>query len=406
MQTAAVNATTAPELQVPGRDELVARAAGLRADLWEDAPESDRTRRLTARSIAAVTDAGLMRLMTPRRLGGYEADIRTLLEVATEVGRGCGSTAWITGVLNAGNFVASLFPREVQDEVWSLNADARTALVLGMPARGVEVVDDGVVVTGEWGYVSGSLHADWVGVLIAVPTDGGENVVHFALLRADELEIKDTWHFAGMRGTGSNTVVATAVFVPQRRLLPYAPLLNGETDGVVDASSRYRNSLVGLFSIGLLGSMIGGAVAAFDFVREAAPNRPAAGSKFPNQAESPTLQLDLAEAATKIETAKLLAAKIADTADAAAYAGEFPDVLTRAAARQNSTRVAHLCREAVDLLMTAYGSSAFSEANPLQRIWRDVNVGSRHAGFGMGIPAQLYGRALVGKDPRDISLLV
>lgn len=56
--------------------------------------------------------------------------------------------------------------------------------------------------------------------------------------------------------------------------------------------------------------------------------------------------------------------------------------------------------------MTAYGSSAFNEANPLQRIWRDVNVGSRHAGFGMGIPQQLYGRALVGRDPREISLLV
>ncbi|MFF4170112.1 acyl-CoA dehydrogenase family protein [Streptomyces sp. NPDC001744] len=406
MLTTAVNGTTAPGTQVPGRDELVARAAGLREALWEDAAESDRTRRLTERGVTALTDAGLMRLMTPRRLGGYEADVRTLLDVATEVGRGCSSAAWITGVLNAGNFVASLFPAEVQDEVWGANPDARTALVLGRPARGVEPADGGVVVTGEWGYVSGSLHADWVGVLIAVPTPAGENAVHFALLRTDEVEIEDTWHFAGMRGTGSNTVVATSVFVPERRLLPYAPLLNGETDGLVDASHRYRNSLVGLFSIGLLGSLIGGAAAAFDLVREAAPHRPAAGSTFPRQAESPTLQLDLAEAATAIETARLLAGRIADTVDEAAYAGEFPDVLTRAAARQNSTRVAQLCREAVDRLMTAYGSSAFSESNPLQRIWRDVNVGSRHAGFGMGIPAQLYGRALVGKDPRDISLLV
>ncbi|MFI5981476.1 acyl-CoA dehydrogenase family protein [Streptomyces sp. NPDC051555] len=400
MQSEAVNGVA------PGREELVARAAALRAGLWEDAPQSDGARRLTGRSIDAVTGAGLMRLMTPQRLGGYEADIRTLLEVATEVGRGCSSTAWITGVLNAGNFVASLFPRQVQDEVWSLNPDARTALVLGMPARGIESADGGVLVTGEWAYVSGSLHADWVGVLIARPVEDSDPVVHFALMRADEVEIKDTWHFAGMRGTGSNTVVASGVFVPERRLLPYLPLLNGETDGLIDPAHRYRNSLVGLFSIGLLGSLLGGATAAFDFVRESAPKRPAAGSRYPNQAESPSLQLDLAEAATKIETAKLLAAKVADAADAAAYAGEFADVLVRAAARQYSTQVAQLCREAVDLLMTAYGSSAFNEANPLQRIWRDVNVGSRHAGFGMGIPQQLYGRALVGRDPREISLLV
>src|SRR5258708_17852603 len=46
-------------------------------------------------------------------------------------------------------------------------------------------------------------------------------------------------------------------------------------------------------------------------------------------------------------------------------------------------------------LLTAHGSSSFNEANPLQRIWRDVNVAGRHAAFGMGIPHQIYGRALL-----------
>jgi alkylation response protein AidB-like acyl-CoA dehydrogenase len=34
-----------------------------------------------------------------------------------------------------------------------------------------------------------------------------------------DLEIEDTWHMAGMKGTGSNTIVAKDVFVPRASLL-------------------------------------------------------------------------------------------------------------------------------------------------------------------------------------------
>ncbi|MEU3192698.1 acyl-CoA dehydrogenase family protein [Streptomyces sp. NPDC006992] len=385
--------------------ELLARAEALVPTLWEDADETDRGRRLTDRGIDAITGQGLMRLLTPPRLGGHGTGVRTLLDVATALGRGCPSAAWVTGVLNVGNFVASLFPEAAQDDVWGDDPDARTAQVLGMPAKGVEPYADSVVVTGQWAYMSGSLHAEWVGVLLARGPEDGAPGVHFALLPRQELGLEDTWHFAGMRGTGSNTVTADRVFVPRHRLRPYLPVLNGELTPE-DAATPYRNSLTGIFSLGLLGSLIGAADAALEYVRGKVLTRPAAGSTYPSQAESPTTRLHLAEAATKIDSAGMHAQRLADTIDAYASEGRTADTLIRARARMESTHVAELCREAVDLLLTTYGSSAFHEANPLQRIWRDVHVGSRHAGFGLGIPQQVYGHALVGKDPREISLLV
>ncbi|MFJ4778906.1 acyl-CoA dehydrogenase family protein [Streptomyces sp. NPDC088762] len=387
-------------------DELVARATALRDDLRRDSPGSEQTRRLSDDVIGKITAAGLTRLLTPRRLGGHGTGVRTLLDVATELGRGCCSAAWVTGVLNAGNFVVSLFPDRVQDEVWGDDADARTAQILGRPAFSVEETDGGVLVSGEWGYASGSLHAEWVGALIATGGEPGRPETYFALMPVADVSIKDTWHFAGMRGTGSNTVVADRIFIPEHRLLPYLPVLNGETDGLVPESHAYRNSMTGVFSIGLIGALIGGAQAALEYVREQVHTRPVAGSTYAHQADSPTTQLDLAAAAVKVDTALLHARRLADTVDSHARAGENPDLATRARGRMDSTHVAQQCREAIDLLVTVYGSSAFSESNPLQRIWRDINVGSRHAGFGMGIPEQVYGRALVGKNPRDISLLV
>ncbi|MER6569700.1 acyl-CoA dehydrogenase family protein [Streptomyces sp. NPDC001093] len=400
------NPVVSTVVQTPDRIELVKRAEGLRELLSEHAVACESERRLAAGVVSAMTESGLLRLMTPRRHGGYETDMRTLLEVATALGRGCCSAAWIAGVLNAGNFVASLFPPAAGDEVWGENPDAQCALVLGLPAPDVEHADGGVVVSGQWAYVSGCLHAQWISALIAVPTAEGRPDINFALMRADDVTIKDTWHFAGMRGTGSNTVVADRLFVPSHRLVPYVPVLNGETDGVVDPGLPYRNSLTGLFAIGLIGALIGGAEAALDFVREKGPTRPVAGSTYRDQTQSPTFQLDLADATSKIDTAKLIAARIAGTVDEYAHAGINTDLTVRARNRLESAQVGRLCREAVDTLLTAHGSSAFNEANPLQRLWRDINVGSRHAGFGMGIPEQVYGRALVGQDPRDISFIV
>ncbi|MFI1355897.1 acyl-CoA dehydrogenase family protein [Streptomyces sp. NPDC020898] len=394
------------DVRIPDREELVGRAEGLRELLWQDAVECERERRLSDRVVAAMTEAGLLRLMTPRRLGGYGTDMRTLLDVATTLGRGCPSAAWIAGVLNAGNFMASLFPAAAGDEVWGDDPDARCALVLGLPSPAVEPVEGGVVVSGEWAYVSGCLHAQWVSVLIAVPTGSGRPDMRFALLNGNEVALKDTWHFAGMRGTGSNTVVADRIFVPRHRLVPFLPVLHGETDGVVDPALPYRNSLTGLFAIGLIGALIGAAEAALAFVRDKGPTRPVAGSSYRDQTQSPTFQLDLADATSKIDTAKLVAARIAGTVDELARAGVNADLTVRARNRLESAQVGRLCREAVDTLLTAHGSSAFNESNPLQRLWRDINVGSRHAGFGMGIPEQVYGRALVGGDPRDISFIV
>ena len=41
--------------------------------------------------------------------------------------------------------------------------------------------------------------------------------------------------------------------------------------------------------------------------------------------------------------------------------------------------IARRCREAIDLLVSIGGAGSFSEKNPLQRIWRDQETGSRHA---------------------------
>ncbi|MFD9076467.1 acyl-CoA dehydrogenase family protein, partial [Streptomyces lasiicapitis] len=132
------------------RADLVKRAAALRPLLAGNADATDRERGVPAENIGALAEAGLLTLMQPARYGGQQADFRTLLEVSREVGRACGSTAWVTALLNANAWFVGLFPARAQDDVW---ADAPGARVAGVvtPSGTARVVEGGYRVSGRGG---------------------------------------------------------------------------------------------------------------------------------------------------------------------------------------------------------------------------------------------------------------
>ena len=45
----------------------------------------------------AFVDAGLYRIFVPKHWGGYEMDYTTSIDIAAELGRGCGSSASASG---------------------------------------------------------------------------------------------------------------------------------------------------------------------------------------------------------------------------------------------------------------------------------------------------------------------
>ena len=90
-------ATARPENTAAGqkalREKLTAKAAALVPLLRAKAAEIEREGRIPDEVLAAIDAAQLFRLRTPTRFGGFEADIRTYMDVVTELGRGCGRRA-------------------------------------------------------------------------------------------------------------------------------------------------------------------------------------------------------------------------------------------------------------------------------------------------------------------------
>ena len=384
---------------------LLDRAARLRPLLQRNAEATDAGRRLTDEIVQALKTEGFCRLTVPRRFGGYQTSIRTYIEVMAELGRGCGATSWVASLLNVCGWLAALFPEQAQRDVWGPDPDAWIAGSLAPNGNAVPV-DGGWRVTGRWPWASGCLHAQWMACGIHIDNERGEMVnLGLSLMPASEVSIEDTWFMGGMKGTGSNTIVATDVFVPAHRFLPYPQAFGGTYRTEHTGETVYRSAFVPVTVLILAGSQLGVARAALDHVVGAARRRGITHTEYKTQAESAGFQMLVADAAMKIDTATLHVLRAADDIDRHAAAGTYPDVQERARMRMDTALAAKYCREAVEVLVQAHGTSSLADSNPMQRLWRDVHVASHHAITEWQVNLEVYGKALLGVEPNITPLI-
>ena len=387
------------------REALIARAREIRPLLERNAAQTDSLRRLPDDVVGALRSNGLCRLMVPKRYGGYQTSIRTYIEVMVEIGRGCGSTSWVASLVNVCEWLAGLFPDRAQQDVWGANRDAWIAGSLA--PNGVAVpVDGGWRVSGRWPWASGSMHAQWVACGIHMENERGEMTnLGLSLMPIADVTVEDTWFMVGMKGTGSNTIVAREAFVPEHRFLPYPPAFQGQYRTEHVDEPVYRVALVPVTVLILAGSQLGVALAALEYVIAKGKTRGITHTTFQRQSESSGFQMLVAEASMMIDTASLHAYRAADDLDRAAAAGRHPDLTERARVRMDTALAAKYAREAVELLVQAHGTSSLGDHNPLQRLWRDVHVASHHAITEWQVNLEVYGRALLGVEPNITHLI-
>jgi 3-hydroxy-9,10-secoandrosta-1,3,5(10)-triene-9,17-dione monooxygenase len=110
--------------------------------LREHAARSEADRRATDEVIAALTEAGLYRMMVPTKFCGYEADMRTVLEVIETLSEADGSIGWLIATGTAGAWIAGRASERLQREIFGQDSDARVS-GSGMALR-AQRVDGGI----------------------------------------------------------------------------------------------------------------------------------------------------------------------------------------------------------------------------------------------------------------------
>jgi alkylation response protein AidB-like acyl-CoA dehydrogenase len=97
--------------------ELVAKAQSLAPVLAERARRSELHRRISDQTDTDFQDTGFYRALHPARYGGMELDYGAQTVFARELGRGCASSGWVTGILACHGWIGGMFPDEAQGEM-------------------------------------------------------------------------------------------------------------------------------------------------------------------------------------------------------------------------------------------------------------------------------------------------
>jgi 3-hydroxy-9,10-secoandrosta-1,3,5(10)-triene-9,17-dione monooxygenase len=379
---------------------LVTRATDLVPVLHARAEDTEKKRRVPDSSLDALAEAGVFKMMAPRRFGGSEADFETQCEVLAAIARGCPSTSWVATIYSAMAWVAAAFPDQAQEEVFA-NRDPRISGVFS-PTGTAAPQGGGFVVNGRWPFNTGCHGCQWTVLVAVVPSDdGAAGTPTCMLVRSRELAIVDDWYASGMAGTGSNTVVADKLFVPRHRALPLPEMVEARYPPRHNQAEPYFSyPLASVLVVNAGGTPIGIARGGYEQFMARLPNRGIAYTTYAIKAEAPITHLQVGEAALKIESAEAhvrAAAALLDNRAGVPMAKE-----ERVKARVRIAYATGLAREAMDTLFFASGASSIQSGLPIQRYQRDMQALANHAIMHAPTAIELYGRVLCGLEPNTV----
>ena len=387
----------------PSRDEILDRARAMVPTLRSYALQAERERLIPRQTHETFRDAGFYRLFQPARYGGYEMPIGMMVEVAGELGRGCGSSAWIFSNLAVQNWIIGMHHPQAQEDVWGANPDALAASSFPTQGGAGRYVEGGLVLSGVWSFASGIDFVDWENLQCFIPKQGGPPDHRFVLVPKSDFTIKNDWRATGLAGTGSKSIVCDNVFVPEHRVLNTQLIGGGPSPGsAVNPHPLYK---IPPWSVGtkvFSGPALGIARGALELIIAEMRTRLSVGGV--KMAELPTVQIRVAEAIAEIEAASALLLKDCDDAMRFGETSERAPIELRARWRLNNAFAGQLCLRAVDRLHPLIGARGIND--PESRFllaWRDIHAAVSQITMAWDIQAVNAGRiefGLPSLDPR------
>ena len=382
----------------PVADSPASRARALFPLLRARARQVDDERHLTREVVDAITDAGLVRILVPTRWAGAGLSLLDALDATIEVGRASGSAGWVESFWSDHPHWVALFPDHAQRDVWAGGPDARVATSF-MPVGTVEPEDGGWLLSGRWTWASGVGHSDWVMLGGLVPGPEGPPENQLFLVPISEVTVLDTWYSAGLRGSGSDDVVAERVYVPEHRTLRMVAAREGTAPG---AQQHPTPALTAPMMTHAGYAMVGPAIGIARGVLEAweEQSRTKVHSHTRAQvSEAVPMQLQLAESAVQVDTAEMLVRRCLSAVESGRPLG----MEHRVRHRRDISFAMRLLTRAVDGLMQMAGAGALRDTSPIQRGWRDVRAISTHIMLNFTAAGENYGRMQLGLplNPKD-----
>lgn len=408
-----MEAITRPKELETDRAALIERAASLTPNVAERAAECETLRRLPDETAQEFVGAKLYRAWVPRRFGGYELDLLAGIECMQALAAGCSSSGWCLSVYQQHNWIVANFDEAAQQETIGADPDVCIPGVLS-PRGTARRVEGGYRLNGFWPFASGSDHGAWILLGALVVDDEGKEVPlgrevngvpgvnsRLCLVPIADVVNRGDWHAAGLAGTGSHSVTADEVFVPDHRAMSIPDAIEGRAPGrAINEGSLFQTAYYPFLHVGLAGPALGIAQGMLDRFIEGAQTKKVQPQNA-LQAELTRTHRQAGEAAARIDAAKSLLAQTAERIMEAAYTDRPLSAQARIDARLNAACVVDLCYQAVEGLFFASGGSALALGNPMQRAMRDMHAVKAHYFMDLEALQELSGMVRLGRKPNS-----
>ena len=389
---------------IPTREELTKAAADLISKLRERAEEAEDLRMMPDETIEDIKKAGIHKMFTPKRYGGFEMDWGTQVDVARELGKGCASTSWMSSVVMSHSWNLGRFPAEAQEEFWPSCPDAIIATAF---AGGGEMkkTEGGYILNGLWRFASGVDHSDCsivAGQYKNTRSKSGTVLDYrMALIMPDQYEIVDTWHAEGLKGTGSKDIKVVDTFVPEHRTVKALELGGNNPPGSeLHESYIYRVEMGMYFNTLLSGPILGATHGVLLEYLEQTRSR--FGSMFGERvSEQAPVQQKIGASYEELRTSDLIIDDLCNYLHEQGQAGNSILGDDRLKIRRETAMAAQLCLKSGTRLSGMMGVTAQTGRNPAQRMFRDLRTMSTHGAIHWDNATTPTGSYLLGIETGD-----
>lgn len=356
---------------IPTSDELVARAAAMVPGLRARADEIEQARQVPADIVEMFKEAGFFRILQPKAYGGWEMNPVVFMRVLSELGRGCGSSAWIMMILGVHNWEFGLMADQASQDVWG--EDNETIIASSYPPTGeLTKVEGGWKLNGRWPTSSGTDHGTWAFIGGLARNEQGFPVDRMALLvKREDYEIIDDWFTFGLRGTGSKSLEIKDVFIPEHRA--HSIVHYEMSDRPTNYLFPFALMFYGAVSSVILGFARGAVDVFIDQMKVRVDHGSGAATRL-----SPYVKDRLANAVAKVRSCQARLEQMMVNCTAIVERRELVPTEDIVHYMLDLARVGRECEEAVLTLYKCTGARGVYSGNPLQRYLRDILVGANH----------------------------
>lgn len=356
----------------PRQTTVLDNVRALLPEIQARAEEIEQARAVPRDLMEKLRVAGVFRRYVPRSHGGDEMWPDEGLTVIEELARADASVAWVAAVGSEGPSFYAYLPPDTYDKIYAAGPDVIHTGVINPTGKAVRD-KGGYRFSGRWSFASGSNNADYIcihGVLDGGEQAGGVPATRLGVLPAREVQIDDVWHVSGLKGTASNDIVASDLFIPDEWTGTFAELPR------IARHPLDQRPLLARFGSEFAAVAVGIAQAALDDITDIARNKIPATSRS-KLAQDPVAQYMTGQLATDLYMARTLLHQVGRDDQASVPFGP-PDNTAMVIRRARLSRAASVAASVVEGAYGLSGTTGLFESCPLQRRLRDVRAVTQH----------------------------